>query len=163
MSKPMQIILSLVVLILVAAGSFYGGTVFGRQQANAATLSSAPGLPEFDMQADAAPFGDPAAGAGEGGQGGVGWRFAAQPGMLFGQIESIDGTTLVISDVNGQQRQVQVTDTTLIEKNASVTVANLEAGETVMVSGNENEDGSVTARSVQVAPAGRLGAPPSSQ
>ena len=50
-----------------------------------------------------------------------------------------------------------MTDTTLIEKNASVTVADLTTGETVIVSGTPGSDGSITARSVQVAQAGRLG------
>ena len=52
---------------------------------------------------------------------------------------------------------MKVTDTTLIEKNASVTVAELTTGETIIVSGTPGSDGSITARSVQVAPAGRFG------
>ena len=76
--------------------------------------------------------------------------------MIFGEIQSIDGDTLVIAAPNGQQTRVQITDTTLIEKNASVEITDLAAGETVMVSGSENSDGSVMARSVQVAPTGRM-------
>ena len=155
MSKPMQILVGLVALILVAAGSFYGGMIFGEQQATA----SPPGGSE--LPADAAGFSpNPASGETGRGQPGAGGRFAARPGMLFGQIESIDGSTLVIANVEGQQTRVEVTDTTLIEKNTSVTIADLKVGETVMVSGSDNSDGSVTARSVQVAPVGRLGSPP---
>lgn len=158
MSKPMQIILGLVVLILVAAGSFYGGMLFGKRQATAALPAGFPA--DFQLPEGAAPLGDTPAGSRLRGQDRAAGGFAAQPGMLFGQIDSIEGNTLVITDANDQQKQVQVTDTTLIEKNASVTVAELATGEMVMVSGSENDDGSITARSVQVAPAGRLGGPP---
>mgnify|MGYP001768331299 CR=1 FL=1 len=158
MSKPMQIILGLVVLVLVAAGSFFGGMLVGKQQASAAAPVSFSA--DFQPPAGVIPLGDPSARPNAPGQQGAAGRFAAQPGMLVGQIESIEGNTLLIAGAEGQQTQVQVTDTTLIEKNASVTVADLETGETVMISGSENDDGSITARSLQVAPAGRMGRPP---
>jgi hypothetical protein len=44
---------------------------------------------------------------------------------------------------------VHATDTTLIEKYMTVGVADLQAGERVVVSGSQNDDGSVTARSIQ--------------
>jgi hypothetical protein len=77
--------------------------------------------------------------------------------MLFGQIEEIGDGVLVVIDNDGKPTQVHVTDTTLIEKNASVPLADLMAGETVIVSGSQGDDGTITARSVQVAPAGRFG------
>jgi hypothetical protein len=52
---------------------------------------------------------------------------------------------------------VKVTDTTLIEKQASVKLSDLSQGETVMISGSTGADGTVTARTVQVAPRGRFG------
>jgi hypothetical protein len=64
---------------------------------------------------------------------------------------------LIIKDDTGKQTQVRVTDTTLIEKNASIVLADLKQGETVIVSGTADSDGSITARSVQVMPAGRFG------
>jgi hypothetical protein len=54
---------------------------------------------------------------------------------------------------------VQTTDTTLIEKNMSVGVGDLEVGEMVVVSGPQNEDGSITARSVMSIRAFRLDQP----
>jgi hypothetical protein len=147
----MQILVGLVALILVAAGSFYGGMIIGEQQATA----SSPGGSELPADARFPP--NPAASETGRGQPGVGERFAGRPGMLFGQIDSIDANVLLIANPDGQQTRVEVTDTTLIEKNTSVTVADLTVGEAVMVSGSENSDGSVTARSVQVAPVGRLG------
>ena len=44
--------------------------------------------------------------------------------------------------------RVQTVDTTMIEKNMSVGVGDLEVGEVVVVSGPEDDDGSITARSI---------------
>lgn len=158
MRKPVLIILIVAAFLLAAAGSFYGGMVYGKQQAGA---TFAAGLPP-DGQAV---FIGGRTGDGQGfrgrGQGGLAGGAEAQAGMTFGQIESIDGNTLMVTDRNGNDLMVQVAETTLIEKNASVSVEDLAIGDTVIVSGNTNDDGSVTARSVQVAPAGRLfGGPP---
>ena len=81
--------------------------------------------------------------------------------MTFGTVEGIEGNTLTITTQAGGTVKVQVTDTTLIEKNASVRSLTWLPDDTVIVSGSDNTDGSITARSVQVAPAGRLfGEPP---
>ena len=69
-------------------------------------------------------------------------------GGVSGTIASIDGTTLTVTTRTGSV-QVKTTDTTLIEKYASVGVQELAVGEQVTVLGSTNEDGSVTARSIQ--------------
>ena len=146
MSKTVQIVLGLVVIVLVAAGSFYGGMLYGKQQANATAVLPRAG---FDP-------GQPGA-FGPRGQRGSEGGFSAPAGMTFGQIDEIDSEALLVTDANGKQTRVQVTATTLIEKNASVGVGDLEIGETVIVSGSDNADGSITARSIQVGAPGRLG------
>jgi hypothetical protein len=152
MNKGLQSALITVVVLVLLAGSFYGGMLLGERRARA-DLPAAfrDRMAQFGQGAEGLP------GAGEGmrGQGGVA-RFGVQGGGVFGQIEEIDGSTIVVTGFNGQQTVVQITDTTLIEKYASVTAADLAIGEQVIVSGSENDDGSVTARSVQVAPRGRL-------
>jgi len=140
MKRTVWIILGIVVLLLVAGGSFFGGTVYGKNQAQTALAARRPG-------GLGGANGQPGANGRTGGQGGI-----------FGQIESIGDGVLVIKDNNGKQTQVKVTDTTLIEKQAAVKLTDLAAGETVIVSGSQGADGTVTARSVQVAPAGRFGA-----
>ncbi len=157
MNKPLKIILGVVVIVLIAAGSFYGGMVFGKQQATATAAAVPMNFPEGFQRPDGAALpGDGTGRLGARGQDGAAGGFAAQPGMIFGEIQSIDGDILLVVDANGAEKRVQVTNTTLIEKNASVDVTDLAAGETVIVSGSENDDGSITARSVQVAQAGRM-------
>jgi hypothetical protein len=148
MNRTVRIILGIVVLVLVAGASFYGGMVYGKNQEQAALAARRQGA-------------FPGAGAngqltGQG-QSGANARAGAQGGMLFGQIDSIGDGALVVKDNNGKQTQVKVTDTTLIEKQASVKLTDLTTGETVIISGSTAADGSITARSVQVAPAGRFG------
>jgi hypothetical protein len=146
MNRTVWIILGIVALLLVAGGSFYGGTLYGKNQAQTALAARRQGA---------------FAGAGENGQftgqPGANARAGAQGGMLFGQIEEIGDGVLTVTDNNGKQTKVTVTDTTLIEKQASVKLTDLAQGETVMVSGSTGTDGTITARSVQVAPMGRFG------
>lgn len=149
MSRTVKILIAIVVLLAVAGGSFYGGTLYGKNQVQT-TFAAArqrggafPGagsivvgeLPPDNLQQEGQTLG----------------------GALFGQIKEIGDGAMVISDNNGKQIPVKVTDTTLIEKQASVTLADLATGETVFISGSTAADGTVTARSVQVAPAGRFG------
>jgi hypothetical protein len=152
MNKGLLSALTIIGVLILLAGSFYGGMILGERRAQV-------DLPEaFRERMAQFGQGDPASsGAVEGrlSQGGFG-RLGGQGGGLIGQIEEISGDTIVVTGFDGQQTIVQITDTTLIEKYASVTASELAPGEQVTISGSENEDGSITARSVQVAPAGRF-------
>jgi|GEM_PF-270289 len=166
MKRNLGIVVGIVLLAVVAGGSFYGGMVYGQGQAQPAGAGAAP--------VDMGQGGIPPAGAGgappDMGQGGIppagpdqqgsGQGAGGQGGMLSGQIQEIDTDVLKITDSSGKQIQVRVTDTTLVEKQASVTLTDLQQGETVVVSGSQESDGSITARSVQVVSAGRIGGQP---
>jgi hypothetical protein len=111
MNRALNITLGIVVLVVVAGGSFYGGMVYGQGQVQAqfAARRQAFGQGGQPVPADMPGFASQGQGA------------AQQPGgMLFGQIEQIGDGVLVITDNNGKQTQVHVTDTTLIEKNMSL-------------------------------------------
>lgn len=143
MNRTARIILGIVVLLLVAGAGFYGGTVYGKNQAQATLAARRQGaFPGAGIN------GQPAGQQGANGRTG---------GMLFGQIKEIGANVLTVTDNNGKETKVAVTDTTLIEKQASVKLTDLTQGETVMVSGSTGTDGTLTARSVQVAPMGRFG------
>lgn len=136
MKKTVIIIVALLVIVAVVAGSFWAGMSFGQARANQARVErfrgaggQGPGL-----------FGTPQ--PGQGGAGRLG-------GGIMGTIEAVEGDTLVVTTQEGTIR-VQTTDTTLIEKYTAVTVGDLEAGEGVMVSGTRQDDGSYTARSIRV-------------
>lgn len=143
--------LGVLLVVLVAAGSFYGGMIYGKSQAQAElpVLVNAEGTPGWRGQFSAPP----------GSQAGTDRRqFSnAQGGSLFGEIQSIGSGEMTIIDQDGKQVKITVTDTTLIQKQAEVTMADLQEGETVAISGSQETDGSITARMVQVSPAGGFG------
>lgn len=157
MNRTLVIILGVVGVLIIAGASFYGGMVYGKNQAAASVATAPMNFPEGFQPPDGVTFSaDGTRAFGGRGQGDAAGGLAAPDGMTFGEIESIEGNTLTLTTQAGGTMTVQVTDTTLIEKNASVAVSDLVAGDTVIVSGSDNDDGSITARSVQVAPAGRF-------
>ena len=141
-----------VVLLVVAvgAGVFWAGMSYGKSQAEQDLVS----LMQERMGARGGQF----PGAGQFPQGMQG-DTTPSGGGIRGTIEGIEGETLVINSDEGIVK-VQTTDTTLIEKNMPVGVSDLETGEMVIVVGRQNDDGSVTARSIQALQASRLGQTP---
>jgi hypothetical protein len=135
MKRTVIIIVALLVIVAVAAGSFWAGRSFGQARADQ-------GRERFGGPGGQGPgmFGTPQ--PGQGGAGRLG-------GGIMGTIEAVEGNTLVVTTQEGTI-QVQTTDTTLIEKYTTVTIGDLEAGEGVMVSGTRQDDGSYTARSIRV-------------
>jgi len=140
-----------VVLLVVAvgAGTFWAGMSYGKSQAEQDLASL--------MQERMGVRGDQFPGAGQFPRGMQG-DTTPSGGGIWGTIEGIEGETLVINSDEGIVK-VQTTDTTLIEKNMPVGVSDLETGEMVIVVGRQNDDGSVTARSIQALQAFRLGQP----
>ena len=145
MKRMVWIILGVVILVIASGASFYGGMVYGEGRAQSARA----GTNRFGGGANGFNNGQ----GFQGGQGAGGQR----GGGVFGQITEVGDGYVMVADNNGKQTKITVTDTTLIEKNASVKLSDLANGDTVIVSGSQQSDGTFTARSVQVAPAGRFG------
>jgi hypothetical protein len=138
MNRLMQIFVAVVILVVACAASFYGGVLYGKgQPQGASTAAAATGAPTGRGQGFAPPAGQAGTVPGQG-------------GMLSGEIQGVAGGVMTILDSTGKQSRVTVTDTTLIQKQAAVTLADLQKGETVFVSGSQGSDGVITARSVQV-------------
>ncbi|MGB8648318.1 MAG: hypothetical protein WCF84_23990 [Anaerolineae bacterium] len=145
MNRITKIIVGVVLAIILAGSSFYGGILYARGPGRTTQASGRfAGAPNGNNGQN---------GTGAPGQGGLG---QGRGGGLFGQVVQAGDGVLVISDNNGAQTKILVTDTTLIEKNASVKLTDIAQGETVIVSGAQAADGTYTARSIQVAPAGRF-------
>jgi hypothetical protein len=148
MNRMTTIVLGILLIVVIVGGSFYGGMVYGKNQAQ----QELPVMGEYEgMPAGRGRFGGqpgtlPGANAGQ--------MERAQGGSLFGEIESIGNGEMTITDQSGQRVKIYVTDTTLIQKQAEAALADLEEGETVIISGSQDEDGNITARSLQVAPGG---------
>ena len=144
MKKPLIIAVAVVGVLLVGAGSFWAGMSFGESRATQTRQS----FLEERLGQRGGQFPMPGQ-TPQPGQAGA-QRLA---GGVMGTIEKVEGETLVVTTQQGDI-QIKTTDTTLIQKYSMVTIADLAAGEQVVVSGTRNEDGSYTARSIQVLPAG---------
>ncbi len=138
-------LVAVLVVLAVAAGAFFGGTQYEKNNL---------------MKNPQALFKEMAGGQGANGQF---RRFGGTPGAgggpttirgdgtgggSIGTIQSIDGNKLVISTQNGNITVV-TSDTTLIQKFDAVAVDKLEVGEQVTVSGSNNDDGTIAARSIR--------------
>ena len=131
-----------VLIILVGAGAFWGGMTYGKNQA--ATTASTGGGRNF------------------GGGGGRGGRFA-NGGGAFGSVIAKDATSITVQITNasssmnssGTGSKIVLYDTsTQVGKFVVGAASDLSIGENVAVSGTPNPDGSITAQSIQIRPAG---------
>jgi hypothetical protein len=144
MKKTWIVVAVALLVVAVGAGAFWAGMSYGKSQAEQDVM----GLMQERMGARGGQFPEGAQFPGRGqsqqeGEGGV----TTFGGGVRGTIEAIEGDTVVVNADDGIIR-VQTVDTTMIEKNMSVGVGDLEVGEMVVVSGPQNDDGSITARSI---------------
>ena len=123
-------IIAVVVLIVVAGGAYYFGVQNGTSSAAAvatATRSS------FTRNAGAR-------------AGGV--------GAVAGQVVSVDTNSLSISLAGGSSQVIFFTSTTPVAKTVSGSISDLKVGTNISVTGTANSDGSESATSIQIRPAG---------
>ena len=152
MSRVAQIALGIVLVAVVGVACFYGGMIYGKgQKQTTAPTTTATGAPG---QGDV-----PATGQF---QRGTGQDTGRQGGMLSGEIEEVTAQGLTVKDSTGKLVQIKVTDTTLIQAQATLNLTDLQKGQSVMVSASQGSDGTYTARSMQVADSATLGGAPSS-
>jgi hypothetical protein len=93
------------------------------------------------------------------GSGSGGAQAAGFGGGTFGQLKSVNGNTLTVSTQNGDVT-VDLTANTQIEKTTAGTPADLQAGEQLVVRGQRDSSGTVTAETVQIRNGGAPGSTP---
>lgn len=142
-----KLVIGLVVLVLGCGISFYGGMSY----ANASRASQFAGGGRFG-------------GAGTGGFAGRGGMGGNRGGFTAGQVLSEDAGSITIKMPDGSTKIVLVASSTQVMKAASGTLSDVAVGSQVVVTGSANTDGSVTAQSIQLRPAGApTGAPQQQQ
>ncbi len=145
MKKILLIGGGIVLVLLVAAGSFWGGMTYQINQANQALANfqrarGQAGTGQFP--GDGARF--PTGGLPEGFTPG-----SFQGRGTTGQIKSIDGDVLTLStalDVS----TVNLTENTQIEMNVEGALADLEPGLRVLITGQPDDNGVITADRIQI-------------
>ncbi len=137
----------IIIVIIVGAGSFYGGMKYD-QSKNPTANRNAGGfanLSSEERQARLQQFGAI-------GQNGGARGTQANGGFATGEIISKDEKSLTIKLQDGGSKIVFFSDSTPIMKSASGTSQDLATGEQVTVTGTANQDGSISAQSIQLRP-----------
>ena len=75
-------------------------------------------------------------------------------GFTRGTVTKVDGTTIQLTDANGAAVTVTVPSSATITANQAGAVSDITVGSSVMVAGTTAADGTTTAGSVTVSPAG---------
>ena len=123
-----SMLITIVIVIVVAAGAFYAGMQYQQMQRRSAF-------------------------AGASGQRGT---TGQRNRPVMGEILTKDDKSITVKIQDGSSKIVVVSATTSINKAASATKSDLKTGEKVAVFGSENSDGSVTAQSIQLNPPSRM-------
>jgi hypothetical protein len=75
-------------------------------------------------------------------------------GAVTGSIVAEDSQSITVKLANGNSQVVFISTSTPITKSAQGSLADLSVGQNVVVAGTANSDGSITAQSIQLRPAG---------
>ena len=152
--KKVLLIVGLVALIAIAtAGGFYGGMQYQANKVNEVQANFERERGQFPtgqfpggQLPGSAPGFQGADGQGNGMVGGI--RGA---GGIFGQVKTIEGNLLTISTAE-DVTNVSLSPDTQIEKNTLVTLSlgDLQPGMRVMIIGEKDSDGNVTASQVMI-------------
>jgi Domain of unknown function (DUF5666) len=138
MKNIMIIIGAIVLAIVIAGGSFYGGMAYTRNQeaqVRANFFASRGIIPTTGQNAN-------------GGQRQGGFGFG---GGTTGQVKSINGNVLMLSTAQNVTT-VDLSSSTRIEKFGPGATSDLQTGERVTVSGQRDSNGNITATQILIIP-----------
>ncbi|OGF24014.1 hypothetical protein A3H09_04045 [Candidatus Falkowbacteria bacterium RIFCSPLOWO2_12_FULL_45_13] len=144
--KNKMLISFVIGLFVIGGGAFYGGLVYGKSQASSAqNLSAAPRQQRFGQ----------GIGLGQNGQ----FNRQAGPGALGrngnfvnGEIIAKDNLSITVKDPGGGSKIIFLSGSTQVSKFIAGQPSDLSVGQSVMVSGTANSDGSLTAQMIQLRP-----------
>jgi hypothetical protein len=139
--KSNQIIATLVLLVVVGAAAFFGGVKF-QQLRTVSQFGQRTGLNTQGMMGRNA---GNATGQANRGQA-AGFR------QTTGEIISIDDKSMTVKLTDGSSKIVLFSDTTTVNQATAATKTDLKVGTKVAVMGDQNTDGSVTGRNIEINP-----------
>jgi hypothetical protein len=126
-------IVAVITAIVVGAGAFYGGMLYGKNQAQSQV---------------AARLGGRTGPAGTDNANRIG------RGVLAGTILQVDAKSVTVKLTAGGSQTAYISAETTITRTTKASTGDLKVGENVIVSGTPGNANEITARSVQIVPAG---------
>ena len=134
----------IVIIAVVGAGSFYGGMKYQEsktpQRPTAGNFQNLQNLSPEERQQRLQQFG----------VGGQGNRAQSGGGFIGGEIIGKDAQSITVKSNDGSSKIVFFSNTTKIMKSAEGSPSDLATGKQVSVNGKTNQDGSITAETIQL-------------
>ncbi|MEK9151776.1 MAG: DUF5666 domain-containing protein [Patescibacteria group bacterium] len=147
MKKNLPIAIAAALAIAVGVGGFFGGVAYAKSKTSGTNGQRGGAQGTF-----AAGGGTRRAGPGTNAR-------SVGGGFTTGEILSIDDKSLTVKMPDGGSKIVFFSDKTKVQKTVDAAIADLQKGTNVRVVGTPNDDGSVSAQSVQIVPAGQMQPP----
>jgi len=135
-------IVTAILVILVGAGAFYGGTIYEKSSLTAQGLL---------RTGNRMGLGNNGAGGQSGGQQRSG-AMRQGGGFTSGNITAKDDKSITVQNQDGSSKIIYFSDTTFVGKADKGSISDLTNGQQIMVNGKSNPDGSITAENIQIRP-----------
>ncbi len=150
-----KFLISAIVAVLAVGGvSFYGGMKYGEGKTSPGNFQNMSAEQRQQMFQQVAGTNGGQARAFRGGTDGTAGANFGGARPVSGEIISQSDGNITIKLADGSTRIVFIGDSTKITKSTEGAPDDLKAGEEVFVSGTQNPDGSYTANTIQLSPAG---------
>ena len=132
----------IIISLIVAGAAFYGGTLYAKASSS---------LPSGNFAKGSFPAGQGNFQRGQLPSGATGQNSVARGSgeeMTRGDIFSVDESSITVKTEQGGSKIIFFSDKTDITETLTVTKENLAEGKTVMVTGETNDDGSISANTI---------------
>jgi hypothetical protein len=149
--RPVTWFTALLALLVVGGGAFLAGVQVQKHHDKGLTTVSA------STTGTASRTGTGAGTTGSGTTGAGGGR-GFGGGATIGQVKLVDGSTIYVTDTSGNTVTVNTTGASTFTKSESVALKNIQPGDTVIVRGAAQPDGTIAAASVTDSGAAGTGA-----
>ena len=148
------LLVAVAVAVLVGGGAFYGGMKYAEGRSSRGFGDNFQNLQNLSPEERQQRLGELGANVGAGFRGGAGSQGTrgVGGGFVSGEVISKDEKSIIVKVSDGGSKIVFYSDSTEISKFTDGSINDLVIGKTVSINGTPNQDGSVTANSVQLRP-----------
>lgn len=126
-NKKTKLVIAIVIGIVILGVDFYAGVLTGKTKKMPGALNQQKGMQTSKFT-------------------------NRQNDFLMGEIMSKDDKSITLKLANGGSRVILFSDSTEVGKFVTGSIADMEIGKSVIANGKTNQDGSITAQSIQIRP-----------